>query len=223
MTLTAPKCQVVGLRSLPRSRTSDEYFLAGRKMGCIPVGISASSALFSGITFLGAPAYTFAHGMAMSLQLTAFFAAIPLTAAVFVPLFHRHKLTTAYELLEIRFGLSIRLMSSALFIFRVMFYLAIVLYAPALALAAVSPLPFWACVFSAGALSAGYTVSGGLRAVIWTDVFQFFVLWGGCLLLAGYAASYTQGGLGTALELAFAESSDRPGICMSLKLNTNLT
>ena len=175
-------------------------------MGCCAVGISVSSALFSGITFLGAPGYSFQHGMAMAFQLCGFYVAIPTVSRFVVPIFLNLKLTSAYEILEIRFDLTIRLIASGLFILRMLFYLAIVLYAPALALSTITPLPIWLCILSAGLLSAGYTVSGGMRAVIWTDFFQFFVLWGGCLVLVLFAAGYTEGGFAAGWEMAFSKN-----------------
>ena len=100
---------VVGLKSVPGGpRSSEEYFVAGRDMGCCAVGISVSSALFSGITFLGAPGFTFEHGMAMAFQLTGFYLAIPLVSRFVVPIYLNLKLTSAYEILELRFNLTIR-------------------------------------------------------------------------------------------------------------------
>ena len=113
---------------------------------------------------------------------------------------------------------SCRLIASGLFILRMLFYLAIVLYAPALALSTITPLPRWLCILSAGVLSAGYTVSGGMRAVIWTDFFQFFVLWGGCALLVFYAGLYTEGGLGASVEYAFEKKG---GLSLGMNLGSD--
>ena len=92
---------IVGLRSIPLARTSEDYFVAGRSMGCCSIGISVSSALFSGITFLGAPGYTFQHGMSMSFQLVGYFLAIPVFAKYIVPIYVNMKLTSAFEILEV--------------------------------------------------------------------------------------------------------------------------
>ncbi len=114
-----------------------------------------------------------------------------------LPLLHPLRLTTAYTYLEKRFGLLVRCVGSALFILLRGGWLASVIYAPSLALSAVIPVPkidaalvplaelcgtngstiFWITVVGLGATI--YTALGGLKAVIWTDMIQFFVFVGG--------------------------------------------
>jgi|EP01047_Picozoa_sp_COSAG01_P024366 Na+/proline symporter len=86
-----------------------------------------------------------------------------------------------------------RLVGSALFVMRIFLYLGQALYAPALALEAVGGVPIELTVLVAGGVSAAYTVHGGMRAVIWTDIAQFFVLWGGQLILTVGAWGGTTG------------------------------
>ena len=80
-----------------------------------------------------------------------------------------------------------RLIGSFLFIVRIYLYLGQALYAPSLALEAVAGIPIPLTVLVAGGVSAAYTYHGGMRAVIWTDIAQFFVLWGGMAVLTVFA------------------------------------
>ena len=174
-------------------KTSDDYFLAGRRMHWFPLALSIWASLTSANSMLGGPAY----GYSQDLQYVPMLV-VPILAAMFatclvLPLLYPLRLTTAYAYLEKRFSLFVRCVGSALFILLRGGWLASVIYAPSLALSAVIPLPrvdaalapfaelcetsgstlFWIVLVGLGA--AVYTTLGGLKAVIWTDVVQFFV------------------------------------------------
>ncbi|PIK44893.1 putative sodium-dependent multivitamin transporter isoform X2, partial [Apostichopus japonicus] len=103
---------------------------------------------------------------------------IPITALVFIPVFHGLGVTTAYEYLRKRFSPAVQYAGSVLFIIQTLFYMAIVLFAPAIALEAVTNIPLWVTIIGTGLICSFYTALGGIKAVIWTDVFQFLVLFG---------------------------------------------
>ena len=113
--------------------------------------------------------------------------------------------TTAYEYLERRFNVVVRLFGSLSFIVFQFGRMAIVIYLPALALNAVTGLDVTLCILVMGVLSTVYTVMGGMEAVIWTDVIQVFVLWGG-MLLAVVLIVLDVGGVGAVFEGARADS-----------------
>jgi SSS family transporter len=98
-----------------------------------------------------------------------------------------------------------RFLASGLFIFRVSLWLAAATYAPALALEKVTGIPLWITIIASGTLTTLYTALGGMRAVIWTDVIQLVVLFGGQLVIALVAASKIPGGLGGVWETALAD------------------
>ena len=124
-----------------------------------------------------------------------------MTAYLFLPFFNGLGVTTAYEYLEMRFSLAVRLIASFLFIARVLLYLSTAMYAPALALDAVANVPSWATIVVCGVASGVYTVAGGLRAVIYTDVMQFFVLVAGvCIVL--FVATLQVGSVSEVVRLA---------------------
>ena len=88
-------------------------------------------------------------------------------------------MTSAYEYLELRFGLATRLVGSTAFLMFQVGRMGIVVYLPALALSTVSGRNIYVCITATGLPATFYTTFGGIEAVIWTDVLQVVVLLGG--------------------------------------------
>ena len=193
---------LIGVYFVKEQKSVRDYFLAGQSMGWFVVAISVIAALFSGISYLGAPTEVYNNDMTYAVVLLSFFVATPVTTVVFLPFFYRLKLYSAYEYFEQRFDLQVRTWASAMFILRVIFYLALAIYAPALALAEVTKLPLWFSILGIGALTTLYTTLGGMKAVIWTDVMQFFVLLLGQVLVAWFAITKIPGGFGETMRVA---------------------
>ncbi|XP_030840353.1 sodium-dependent multivitamin transporter isoform X1 [Strongylocentrotus purpuratus] len=176
-------------------KTTAKFLMADRSMYSIPVAISVLASYVSAITILGIPAEIFIYGIQYWIVIFSFFITIPITALVFIPVFHGLGVTSAYEYLHKRFSMSVRIAGAFLFIIQTLFYMAIVLYAPALAINAVTKFPISATVLLTGAICSIYTALGGIKAVIWTDVFQFTVLFGS-LLTVVILGAIQAGGLG---------------------------
>ncbi|KAG5276524.1 hypothetical protein AALO_G00106640 [Alosa alosa] len=83
--------------------------------------------------------------------------------------------------LELRFNKTVRICGTVTFIFQMVIYMGVVLYAPALALNAGENVDLWGAVLAMGLVCTLYTTLGGLKAVIWTDVFQTIVMFAGQL------------------------------------------
>jgi SSS family transporter len=207
----------VGLLSARGSKSLGDYFLAGRGMNSILVGMSILAALFSGISYLAGPADVYKNGFGFGYVMLAFFIATPFAALFMLPKFYQSRFFTAYQFLEERFSLSVRLLASGLFIFRVALWLAAATYAPALALEKVTGIPLWITILASGALTTLYTALGGMRAVIWTDVLQLIVLFGGQLTIMLVAAGKIPGGLGGVWDTAVADGH------MDLSFSFNFT
>jgi len=195
----------VGLLSARGSKSLGDYFLAGRGMGSILVAMSILAALFSGISYLAGPADVYKNGFGFGYVVLAFFIATPFTAIWMLPKFYKSRFFTAYQFLEERFALSVRLLASGLFIFRVSLWLAAATYAPALALEKVTGMPLWITILATGTLTTLDTALGGMRAVIWTDVMQLIVLFGGQLLIVLVAMGKIPGGIGGVWDTAVAD------------------
>ena len=192
-----------------RQKSSRDFFLAGRTMGWFPMVLSVIATDFSAISFLGAPGYVVAHDLVIDLQTLAFFWVLPLALYLFVRFFHRLELISAYEYLEKRFNLPLRAGCSLLFMCVRLGWMATALYATSLALAAATELPFWACVSLIGGLTTVYSALGGMRAVIWTDVVQFFVFTGAIVVVLATSIQAVPGGFGAIWRTAGAEGHNR--------------
>ncbi|WP_395732461.1 sodium:solute symporter family transporter [Prosthecobacter sp.] len=212
----------VGLFSARGSKSLGDYFLAGRGMNSILVAMSILAALFSGISYLAGPADVYKNGFAFAYIVLAFFIATPFTAIYMLPKFYQSRFFTAYQFLEERFSLSVRLLASGLFIFRVALWLAAATYAPALALEKVTGMPLWITILATGTLTTLYTALGGMRAVIWTDVMQLIVLFGGQMIIVFVAAGKIPGGLGGVWDTAMADGRMDLSLSFSLSERVNI-
>ena len=193
---------LIGLLFVKEQRTMKDFFLAGRSMGSVVVAISVMAAMFSGISYIGGPGEVFKNGAAFGWILFSFFIATPVTTIFILPFFYRARFITAYQYLEERFSLQVRLLGSGLFILRVLLWLGAATYAPALALQQATGLPLEFSILATGILTTVYTMFGGMKAVIWTDVMQFGVLFGGQLIILFVALGKIPGGLGEVIEVA---------------------
>ncbi len=213
---------LLGLMAGGKQKDLRTYLLAGNQMHWAMIAISILAALFSGISFLGAPAEAFGHNLIHLWTLLTFLIATPITTLVFLPLFFRLNLYTAYEYLEHRFDLRLRRVSSAAFIFRVSLWLALAIYAPSLVISEMTGTPVWISVVLAGAVTLLYTTIGGMRAVIYTDVMQFGVLLLGIGAVLWVASDKTPGGLIGAWKIAEAGGRTK-FIEMSFSLTDRMT
>lgn len=212
----------IGLKVGGKQKDLRTFLLAGNQVHWLLVAISIIAALFSGISFLGAPAETYSHNLLYLWLITASLVATPFTALVVMPLFFRLKFYTAYEYLEHRFDLRLRRLSSAIFIARVTFWLALAQYAPSLVVSEMMNIPLWLAVAITGACTILYTMVGGMKAVIATDVMQMGVLLFGVLVILFIAVGKIPGGLSTTFEVA-QEGGRLVWTDWSFSLTTRLT
>ena len=173
-----------------RTRTTEDYLLGGRKMRSWTVGLSLFATMLSAITYLALPGEMIKYGPTLVLGKVA---AYPLIAVVvgwgLIPLIMTLKITSAYEILETRLGLGVRMLGSTFFLSLRVMWMAVVIFAttdkvlvPLLRLD-----PSWTPYVCAalGLITVAYTSMGGLRAVVFTDVVQTFILFAGALLSLG--------------------------------------
>lgn len=201
---------LVGLLFVKEQRTMKDFFLAGRSMGSVVVAISVMAAMFSGISYLGGPAEVYQNGLAFGWVLFSFFIATPVTTIFILPFFYRARFITAYQYLEERFSLPARLLASGLFILRVLLWLGAATYAPALALQQATGLSLEFSILATGILTTLYTMMGGMKAVIWTDVMQFGVLFGGQIVILLVAVGKIPGGFGEVIHVAQTHGQPMP-------------
>ncbi|KAF7654472.1 hypothetical protein LDENG_00069020 [Lucifuga dentata] len=176
-----------------RQRTTQEFLMADRSMSCLPVSLSLLATFQSAVAILGAPSEVYTYGTQYWFLGCSYFLGLLIPAHVFIPVFYRLQLSSAYEYLELRFNKTVRICGTVTFIFQMVIYMGVVLYAPALALNAVTGFDLWGAVLAMGLVCTLYTALGGLKAVIWTDVFQTIVMFAGQLAVIVVGASQAGG------------------------------
>ncbi|XP_063778986.1 sodium/iodide cotransporter [Pseudophryne corroboree] len=174
----------IGLFYARGGQTSDDFFTGGRSMSAVPVGLSLSASFMSAVQVLGVPAESYLYGAKFLWMIMGQILNSLLTAYIFMPIFYRLGITSTYHYLEMRFSRSVRLVGTIQFLIGTILYTGIVIYAPALILNQVTGLDIWASLFSTGAICTFYTSVGGMKAVIWTDVFQVVVMITGFFAIA---------------------------------------
>ncbi|KAB5584089.1 hypothetical protein PHYPO_G00103410 [Pangasianodon hypophthalmus] len=192
----------IGLFQAFRSRkdnSSIEFLLGGRQMTAVPVAMSLTASFMSGITVIGTPAEAYKYGTAFWLFAFSYTIMSAITAEIFVPLFYRLGITSTYEYLELRFNKVIRVIGTSMYIVQTALYTGMVIYAPALALNQITGLDLWGVLVATGVVCIIYCTLGGLKAVIWTDVFQMVVMLAGFVAVIARGA-VLQGGLGKIWE-----------------------
>ncbi len=191
----------IGFICARNTKTADDFYLGGRGIPWWAAGISIFGTTLSAITYLALPARVYATSWSAILLNTGILIIAPLIALVYIPRLRRLNVVTAYQYLETRFSLGLRLFGSASFIAFQIFRMGIVVFLPALALSAVTGFNVSLCILLMGLISTVYTAFGGFKAVIWTDVAQVVVLIGGALLALGIVVSSLEGGVSSLISI----------------------
>jgi len=189
----------IGLYCAQRTKDSEDYLLGGRRMSPSAVGLSLFASIFSTISYLSLPGEVIRNGPAIAATVLAYPFVAWIAGWFLIPSIMKLKVTSAYEILELRFGLGIRLLGSCIFLLLRLFWMAMMIHvttsavlAPMLGLSSSSSL--WASL-GIGALTVIYSSMGGLRAVVITDVIQTAILSVGAVLTL-VTISRATGGLG---------------------------
>jgi len=191
-----------------REKSTDDFFLAGRRVPWWAAGLSIFGTQLSAITFMSIPAKSFATDWTYFMTNMGILVVAPAVVFLFLPFYRRLNVTTAYEYLERRFNVGARLYGSAAFVLLQIGRMALVLWLPAIALSAVTGVNVYLCILLMGALATLYTALGGIEAVIWTDVLQVVVLAGGALLALATVTIDT-GGVLPVLSIAQSDAKLR--------------
>ncbi|MBC6428173.1 MAG: sodium/solute symporter [Cellvibrionales bacterium] len=190
---------MLGLGLMMRKQSSEtSYFLGDKSLNWFPLALSTMATQLSAISFISAPAFVGLREGGGLKWLTYEFA-VPL-AMIFVmfviaPALYRAKVVSIYDFLERRFGRSSRLLISALFQIVRSFSTGIMVYACAIVLQAVLGIPFWQSIVGVGVVALIYSTTGGMKAVVYSDAIQMVLIFGGIILVAGFAL-HQVGGFG---------------------------
>lgn len=159
-----------------KQKTTKEYLLAGRQMSILPVAFSLMTSFMSAVTLLGVSMENYQYGTMFVFINISYILSTPAAAYLILPVFYRLKTASVYEYLELRFGYATRLCASLAYTVQMTIYMGIVLYAPALALEAVTGLNQNFSIIVVGVVCTFYATLGGMKAVLITDIFQSLLM-----------------------------------------------
>src|SRR6187549_1384380 len=180
-----------------RDNTRENYLRGGSTNRWWTVGLSVMATQASAITFLSTPSQGYLDGLGF----VQFYFGLPLAmvviGAVFIPLYYKWKVYTAYEFIGRRFDDRTRLLTAGLFLIQRGLSTGITIYAPSIILSKVLGWPLsWTCVFIGG-LVILYTTAGGARAVGVTHMHQMTVMILGLFTAFGLTLYYLSDTLST--------------------------
>ncbi|MGE4563580.1 MAG: sodium/solute symporter [Victivallaceae bacterium] len=189
-----------------KKETTENYLLGGRNMPYFAIGLSCTMSLLSSISIVMVPGEIYNHGLTLFVFAPTL---IPLVQIPYYLLFTRFYFKlgsfTPYEYLEYRYDAKVRALISITAFYSRIIYLGMVLYSTSKIF---SGAYHWSPVFTivlVGLVGVLYTVLGGMKAVVWTDVIQFFVLFGGLAITVVVLCSGINGGAVEAVTATFRE------------------
>ncbi|MDB9726750.1 sodium:solute symporter, partial [Flavobacteriaceae bacterium] len=198
-----------GLWKTKGSKNVRDYVLGGKEANWATVGLSVMATQASAITFLSTPGQAYHDGMGF----VQFYFGLPLAMLViilvFIPLYDRLQVETAYEFLEKRFNGETRTLTALLFLVQRGLSAGITIFAPAIILSAVLGWPLKLLVVIIGGLVIVYTVSGGTKAVNVTQKQQMFVIMGGMFVAFYMIVSGLPADVNFSKALTIAEQSGK--------------
>ncbi|KAM8706332.1 hypothetical protein ACLKA7_010586 [Drosophila subpalustris] len=181
--------------------TTDEYLRGGKKMQALPIAISLVSSQLSGIAIMSVPAENYTFGFTFIIAVLAMIPAIPIIIYVIVPTFYDNNIVNCYEYLELRFNKRTRQLITMTFILNQFLMLPVYMFIPALAFSQVTGVNIHLINIVVSSICVFYTMMGGIKAVVWTDVVQAAVMLIS-VVMVGVLGTMRTGGLGTVIEYA---------------------
>ncbi len=152
------------------------YLKGGSDMKWLTIGLSVMATQASAITFISTPGLAYENGMEFIQNYFGLPIAILIVCVVFIPIYYRLKVYTAYEYLEQRFDVRIRLITASLFMLSRGLAAGITIYAPAIIISVMLGWSLELTILLVGILVIVYTVSGGTKAVSLTQKWQMTVI-----------------------------------------------
>ncbi|KAH8355921.1 hypothetical protein KR200_002246 [Drosophila serrata] len=181
--------------------TTEEYLMGGKRMKTIPIAISLVASQLSAISIMTIPAEMYAYGINWFFNVVCMIVVVPLLNYVVIPVFYNNNITNCYEYLEMRFCREVRVLQTFIFIMTMFFMLPIFIFLPSLAFAQVTGFNVHIINTVVCGICVFYTMFGGIKAVVWTDVIQAAIMVVS-VVLVGVMGANRVGGLSEVLRIA---------------------
>jgi len=176
------------------SKSKEDFVMGSRNFGIIPMAISLCASFNSAYMILGIPGEIYSYGTQFFIMIFGTGLGVVVAAELWLPILYRLHVVSIYEYFELRYNSKFpRILMTLIFVLKTMLYVSIVVYAPTIALSSVTNLSWWLCILLLGLCATIYTTLGGLKAIVWTDVFQIFIMYGGILAIVIQGLNQTGG------------------------------
>ena len=210
----------VGFRSSGKQSSTRDYFLGGRSIPWWAASLSIIATETSAVTFIGIPAFAFKNDWSLLQLFTGFAIGRVFLAFVFVKAFYKREYITVYGLLAERFGERTRLLSALLFLAGRVVASAVRLYAGCLAVKiALGTNSIETVIIALGLFGAAFTLKGGIKAVVWTDVILGITLLVGCLVSCAWILAAFPAEAGSIFDLEGISSRILPIIHLDASIS----
>jgi len=164
-----------------RQKDSKDYFLADHAMPWWAVCFSIIATETSVLTFISVPATAYTSDLWMVQLTVGYLLGRIAVAAILLPGYFSGELSTAYALLERRFGVLARRFASSIFLVTRCIASSVRMFAIAIPIHLIAGVPYWQAIVITGLFTLVYTYYGGLRAVVYVDVLQMFIYLSGAV------------------------------------------
>ncbi|XP_050712278.1 sodium-coupled monocarboxylate transporter 1-like [Eriocheir sinensis] len=190
-------------RKADDTSTAAEFLMGGRAMNPLAVALSTMIGVISSVTVLGNPAEMYSHGTQLWMNLFGVALGFVFVHLVNLTVFYPLKIISVYTYIERRFqSKGLRAFSVYTTFVANFFYIGLCVYTPSLAMETVTGLPAWVSIIIMGVVCTTYSSWGGVRAVVYTDILQVFVMMGGVVVIIATAVVEV-GGLGRVWDIAW--------------------
>lgn len=194
----------IGLRvARRRKKTTDEYFLANRRIPAWLVGFSIVGTVISSVTFVALPGAAFSNNWRLIVPNLMVPIVLIFVVAFVVPFYRRVVRMSSYEYLEKRFGAFARLYSSTGFLLLRVIDLGFTMLLTGIAVEVIAGWEIRLVILGIGLFTILYTIVGGIEAVIWTDVLQGCVLAAGAVTILAIILFTPEGGPAAVISTAY--------------------
>lgn len=179
--------------------TAEDFYVGRKSTPWWAIGISVVATYVSALTFMGAPAWSYKEGLSVMAIHLNYPLVIVVVITFFLPFFFNSGVASIYEYQERRFGPKARGLIGTIFLISQSATSAAILYATSLVIEFITGIPVVQAILIVSVVALIYTSMGGTTAVIWTDVFQSFVLFAGAFIILFGLIDYLPSGLGDTL------------------------
>jgi SSS family solute:Na+ symporter len=188
--LYAAAVTAMGIYYLRKTKTAEEFMVAGRGIPAWAAGIAVMSAYTSSISYIAVPGKAYDDNWHPMIFVLCIPPVVWIVNRYVVPFYRRTKVISVYAFLEDRLGAWARIYAAFSFVVYMIGRAAVIIYLSALLLCTFVPWDITLVIIAIGLVTVLYTLLGGMEAVIWTDVLQSVIMIGGLLFCVFSISKY---------------------------------